>query len=162
MDGSRFQYVFLDCSPSLNLLTINALTAADFCLVPLQPHYYALEGMKELFLTIRLTRERFNPNLKLLGIVPVLVDRRVKVIREVVEQIRDYFKEDVMRTVIRMNSKLVEASAAGEPVMMYDRSSAGAKDYEDLAEEVLLRVHPGSALTAAVKVNDGTRTQAIG
>jgi len=138
--GPRFRYLIIDCSPSLNLLTINALAAADFCLVPLQPHYYALEGTRELFATIELIQERFNPALRLLGILPVLSESRTAVTRELLEQIRAYFREKVFETTIRFSAKLIEASIAGQPVLSYAPRSAGAQDYARLAEEVLARM----------------------
>lgn len=137
----RFRYLILDCSPSLNLVTINALTAADFCLVPLQPHYYALEGMKALFTTIELIQERFNPALRLLGIVVVLVDARAQVVREMIEQIRGYFQGQVFKTAIRLSTKLIESSIIGQPVSRYAPRSTGALDYARLTEEVLARLH---------------------
>ena len=136
----RFRHVLIDCSPSLNLLTINALTAADFCLVPLQPHYYALEGMKELFTTIELIKERFNPKLRFLGIVVVLVDSRMRITRELLAQIQGYFQGQLMQSSIRMSPKLVEASIAGQPAVLYAPGSSGAQDYSRLTEEVLARI----------------------
>ena len=135
--SARFRYIILDCSPTLNLLTINALTASQYVLVPVQPHYYALEGMKELFTTIELTQERFNPDLRLLGILPVFVDGRLLIVRELLGQIRSYFEGRVLKSSIRFNSKLIEAPIAGQPIFLYARRSPGAKDYRSLTEEVL-------------------------
>ena len=140
----RFRHILVDCSPSLNLLTINALTAADFCLVPLQPHYYALEGMKELFTTIELMKERFNPKLRLLGIVTVLVDGRMRITRELLAQIQGYFQGQLMQSSIRLSPKLVEASIAGQPAVLYAPASSGAQDYSKLTEEVLARMEQGN------------------
>ena len=138
--ASRFRFVIIDCSPSLNLLTINALVASDYVLVPLQPHYYALEGMKELFTTIELIHERFNSDLSLLGILPVFVDSRTRVIRDLLEQIRSYFKEQVTTSEIRFSSKIIESSIAGQPVIQYAPYSAVARDYQQLSDEILVRI----------------------
>lgn len=138
--GTRFRFLIIDCSPTLNLLTINALSASDFCLVPLQPHYYALEGMKELFTTIELIQKNFNPDLRLLGIVPVLVDGRSRITREILGQIRDYFKSEVMESAIRLSPKLIEASIVGQPAQIYAPRSCGAQDYTQLVDEVLIRI----------------------
>ena len=141
--GARYRYVIIDCSPSLDLLNVNALAAADYALVPLQPHYYALEGMKELFTTIEIVQERMNPALRLLGILPVLVDERVLVVRELLEQIRDYFKDQVLPVAIHISVELIEASVVGQPALLYAPQSQGAHDYEQLTDEVVARTNQG-------------------
>lgn len=142
-----YEYILIDCSPSLSLLTLNALVSADHVLVPLQPHYFALEGMRELFQTLDLVRERFNPNLKLLGILPTMVDRRHRVNRDLFSQIREYFADQVLSTHVRFSPRLVEASIAGQPVMIFDFDSRGSKDYRQLTNEVLRRLHrPGDVI----------------
>lgn len=134
-----YDFIFFDCNPSLNLVTINALVAADSILVPLQTHYYSLEGMKELFSTVEVVRERLNPDLHILGIVATLYDTRTKISAKMLEQIRDYFKEKVFNTVIRNNVKLCEAPIHKKPIHIYDRNSAGAQDYFSLTEEVIMK-----------------------
>ncbi len=134
-----YDFIFFDCNPSLNLVTINALVAADSILVPLQTHYYSLEGMKELFSTVEVVRERLNPDLHILGIVATLYDTRTKISAKMLEQIRDYFKEKVFNTVIRNNVKLCEAPIYKKPIHIYDRNSAGAQDYFSLTEEVIMK-----------------------
>lgn len=134
-----YDFIFFDCNPSLNLVTINALVAADSILVPLQTHYYSLEGMKELFSTIEIVRERLNPDLHILGILATLYDTRTKISAKMLEQIRDYFKEKVFNTVIRNNVKLCEAPIYKKPIHIYDRNSAGAQDYFGLTEEIIVK-----------------------
>jgi len=135
----HYDYIIIDCSPSLNLLTINGLTAANLLLVPLQTHYFALEGMKELFATINIVIERLNSGLKIIGILPTLVDKRTRMSREILEQIRAYFKDKVFTAAIGMNIKLAEAQMHKKSIMEYDRRSSGAVDYLSLAEEVIAR-----------------------
>lgn len=132
-----YDFIFLDCSPSLNLITINALVAADSVLIPVQTHYYSLEGMKELFSTIDIVKERLNFELQILGILATLFDSRTKVSYEVLRQIREYFKDTVFKTVIHSNVKLCEAPIYKKPIHLYAPSSQGAKDYRSLAEEVM-------------------------
>lgn len=134
---TSFEYVLIDCSPSLSILTVNALTAADEILIPIQTHYYAMEGMKQLFTTIDLVKKRLNARLKVLGILPTMFDSRTNIAKEVLSGIRDYFKEMVLNTVIHMNTRLTEAPSAGEPIIIYDDRSTGAKDYMLLTEEIL-------------------------
>lgn len=132
-----YEYVIIDCSPSLSILTVNALTAADEVLIPIQTHYYAMEGMKQLFTTIDLVKKRLNHRLEVLGILPTMYDLRTNISKDVLEGIRDYFKEKVFQSVIHVNTKLTEAPSAGEPIITYDPKSMGAKDYSLLTEEVL-------------------------
>jgi len=134
-----YDFIFFDCNPSLNLVTLNALVAADSILIPLQTHYYSLEGMRELFSTIEIVRERLNPDLHILGILATLYDTRTKISAKMLEQIRDYFKEQVFNTVIRNNVKLCEAPIYKKPIHIYDRNSAGAQDYFSLTEEVVIK-----------------------
>jgi len=138
----EYDYIIIDCSPSLNLLTVNGLTAAKFLLVPMQTHYFSLEGMKELFSTIKIVRERLNSNLEMLGILPTLFDTRTRMNRDILNQIKDYFKERVFQTVIRMNIKLAEAQTHKKSIFEYDKGSNGAKDYLSLTEEVVRLTRP--------------------
>ncbi|MBI1871090.1 MAG: ParA family protein [Chlamydiae bacterium] len=135
---ASYEYIIIDCSPSLSILTVNALTAADSVLIPIQTHYYAMEGMKQLFSTIDLVKKRLNQHLSILGILPTLYDSRTNIAKEVLEGIRSFFKEKVFQTVIHVNTRLTEAPSAGEAIITYDPKSTGARDYSQLAEEVLL------------------------
>ncbi|MDP3787363.1 MAG: AAA family ATPase [Candidatus Omnitrophota bacterium] len=134
-----YDFIFFDCNPSLNLVTINALVAAEAILIPLQTHYYSLEGMKELFSTIEIVRERLNPDLHILGILATLYDTRTKISAKMLEQIRDYFKDKVFNTVIRNNVKLCEAPIYKKPIHIYDRNCAGTQDYFSLTEEIVAK-----------------------
>jgi len=137
--GPSYDFVIIDCAPSLSLLTVNALNAAKKVLIPIQAHYYAMEGMKQLFSTIEEVKKRLNPELKILGILLTMVDSRTNICREVSRGVRDYFNDKVFKTEIHINVKLTEAPSAGKPISVYDPCSVGAKDYEDLANEVLYR-----------------------
>ena len=134
-----YHYILIDCPPALNALTVNALTAADEVIIPLQTHYFSLEGMKELFLTIHSVQERLNPLLRSGRILPTLFDRRAKVNRQMLQSIRDYFKEQVLDAVIHTNVRLVESSMQGEPVFSYDAKSRGAEDYRALTHELITK-----------------------
>lgn len=142
----RYSYILLDCSPSLNLVTINALAAARHVLIPIQPSYYSLEGMKELFHTIQLVKERLNFELDILGILVTLLNPRLRLHQEILQQIREYFKDVAFQTTIRMNIKLAEAPIHSKPISAYAPQSLGALDYRSLAQEVLARTR-STALT---------------
>jgi chromosome partitioning protein len=133
-----YHFILIDCPPALNAIAINALTASQNMIIPLQTHYYALEGRKELFLTARLVREKLNPLLKNGKILATLYDKRTKINREMLEGIRNYFKDQVCDTVIRINVKLIEAVMHGESVLTYAPDSRGAEDYRALARELIL------------------------
>ncbi|MCK5306938.1 MAG: ParA family protein [Candidatus Omnitrophica bacterium] len=139
-----YDYIIIDCSPSLNLLTINGLVAAQSVLVPIQTHYFSLEGMKELFSTIELVRERLNSQLEILGILPTLFDSRAKMNKDILQQIKDYFKDKVFSTVIRRTIKLAEASLNKKSIFEYAPKSHGAEDYLALTEDVILLTRPDS------------------
>lgn len=132
-----YSYIFIDCPPSLSLLTVNALTAADSVLIPVQTHYYALEGMRQLFDTIEIVRSRLNHRLSILGILLTLFDRRTRIAQDVMKEVRECFKTMVFKTVINTNVRLSEAPSAGEPITLYAPHSRGARDYQDLADEVI-------------------------
>lgn len=134
-----YDFIVIDCAPSLSLLTVNAMNFVQKILIPIQAHYYAMEGMKQLFNTIEEVKRRLNPNLKILGILLTMVDNRTNICREVGRGVRDYFKEKVFESVIHINVKLTEAPSAGKPITVYDPCSLGAKDYEDVASELLNR-----------------------
>ena len=141
-----YDYILLDCSPSLNLLTINGLVAAQCVLVPIQAHYFSLEGMKELFSTLRVVRDRINSELEILGILPCIVDVRKKMTRDMLDQLKDYFKEKMLQSVIRMNITLAESSAHGKSIFDFNPYCNGAKDYARLVEEVVLLTRPELSL----------------
>ena len=134
-----YTYIIMDCSPALNIITINALTASNYVLVPIQTHYYSLEGMKELFSTIDVVKERLNFELEVLGIVATLFDRRMKINNDMLVQIKEYFGSLFFPSLINMNVKLIEAPIHKKPITVYDPKSRGAEDYEKLTEEFLIR-----------------------
>lgn len=135
--GRSYDYILIDCSPSLNLITINGLATSQHILIPIQAHYFSLEGMKELFSTVRLVKDRINPELQVLGILTTIFDTRAKMCRRVASQLKDYFEEKVFDTVIRINMALVEATAHGKAIFDFAPGSKGTKDYEELTKEVM-------------------------
>jgi len=142
---SEFDYIFIDCPPSLGLLTLNALVAADAVLIPLHCEYFALEGLADLVDTMRRVRAALNPGLDIEGVLLTMFDDRTNLGSQVASDIREFFKEKVFRTVIPRNVRLGEAPSHGMPVILYDVKSRGAAAYIALAREVLER----SAATAA-------------
>ena len=143
----------IDCSPSLSLLTLNALVAANEIVVPVQTQYYALEGLKQLLETIDIVRERFNPHLGTLGVLLTFVERRTALSRQIQRQMREFFAEIVFDTVIHRTTRLAEAPSAGEPVLTYDPKSKGAIEYRALAEEIMAKKISG-ATTDPQEVTD--------
>lgn len=133
----HFDYIIIDCPPSLGLLTLNALTAADYIIIPVQAQYLAMRGMAKLMDIIRIVQERLNPNLKVGGIVITQFDRRKTLNRSVMEIVNDNFHEKVFNTVIRDNVALAEAPINGKTIFEYNPKSNGASDYMSLAKEVL-------------------------
>ncbi|MCR4420271.1 MAG: AAA family ATPase [Clostridia bacterium] len=138
LQGVREQYTFIliDCPPSLGLLTLNALTAADRVLIPIQCEYYALEGLGQLMQTIRLVQRHLNPRLELEGVVLTMFDGRTNLSIQVVEEVKKFFRNKVFKTVIPRNVRLSEAPSHGKPVVLYEPRSRGAEVYRELAEEV--------------------------
>ncbi len=136
---NQFDYIFIDCPPSLNLLTINALVAADRLLVPLQCEYYALEGISALMQTVKLARQNLNANLGLEGVLLTMYDSRTNLARQVGSEARAFFGHSVFDTVIPRNVRLSESPSFGKPIFLYDEESAGAKAYLALAEEMKAR-----------------------
>lgn len=133
--NESFDYIFMDCPPSLGILTINALTAADRVLIPIQCEYYALEGLSQLVNTIRLVQKHLNPTLTISGVLLTMYDNRVNLSNQVANEVREYFKEKVFQTVITRNIRLSEAPSFGLPIILYDATSPGAQNYMKLAEE---------------------------
>ncbi|MCH7886429.1 MAG: ParA family protein [Candidatus Marinimicrobia bacterium] len=135
--NGNYEYIFIDCPPSLGLLTLNSLTAADTVLVPVQCEYFALEGLSQLLNTIRLVQKNLNKTLEVEGFLITMFDSRLNLSRQVAEEIRDYFKEKVFETVINRNVKLGEAPSYGKPIILYDAVSTGAGNYMNLVREML-------------------------
>ena len=138
-DGQSYNYVLIDCPPSLNLLTVNAMAAADAVLVPLQCEFFALEGLSQLMRTIDLVRGSLNPKLEIQGIVLTMYDRRNSLSEQVTGDVRGHFGETVYQTVIPRNVRVSEAPSFGKPVLVYDLKCAGSQAYLKLAREVVLR-----------------------
>lgn len=132
-----YDYILIDCPPSLGLLTVNSLTAADSVLIPLQCEYYAMEGLSQLMATINLIREELNPALSLRNILLTMFDGRNNLTHQVNEEIRSHFGSQVFKTVIPRNVRLSEAPSYGQPVLMYDISSSGSVAYLELAKEII-------------------------
>ncbi len=133
-----FETVIIDCPPSFGLLTINALTAANTVLIPIQCEYYALEGLSQLVKTIGLIKENLNPSLEIEGILMTMADYRTKLTQEVIDEVRKHFGSKVYQTVIPRNIRLSEAPGFGKPIFLYDKDSEGAKKYRDLTKEYVL------------------------
>ena len=134
-----YDFIIVDCPPSLNLLTINALTAADTVLVPIQCEYYALEGLSQIIQTVDLVKKKLNPKLELEGVVFTMYDARTNLSLEVVENVKNYLKGTIYKTIIPRNVRLAEAPSHGMPINLYDNRSAGAESYRLLAAEVISR-----------------------
>lgn len=133
----NYDFVIIDCPPSLNTLTINAMTTADTVLVPIQCEYYALEGLSQLIHTVELVKERLNPNLGIEGVVFTMYDARTNLSLQVVENVKDNLNQTIYKTIIPRNIRLAEAPSHGLPINLYDSKSAGAESYMLLAEEVI-------------------------
>lgn len=135
--GQNYDFCIIDCSPSLNLMTLNALVASDDVIIPVQTHYYAIEGLKQLLETIEIVRERFNPDIRIMGILLTFVESNTTLSRQVQQQMRSYFGDLVFNTVIHRTVRLAEAPGAGQSIMTYAPRSKGAAEYKGLAEEIL-------------------------
>lgn len=133
----KYDFILIDCPPSLNLLTINAMTTADTVLVPIQCEYYALEGLSQLIHTINLVKERLNPDLTMEGVVFTMYDSRTNLSMQVVENVKQNLSQKIYNTLIPRNIRLAEAPSYGQPINIYDGKSAGAEAYMQLAEEVI-------------------------
>ncbi len=134
---SDYDYILIDCPPSLGLLTVNALTAADSVLIPIQCEYYALEGLSQLLNTIRLVQKHLNTSLEVEGVLLTMLDARTNLGLQVIEDVKKYFRDKVYQTIIPRNVRLSEAPSHGEPIIFYDPKSKGAETYMDLAKEVV-------------------------
>jgi len=132
-----YSYIFIDCPPSLGLLTINSLVASDFVMIPLQCEYFALEGLALLLRSITIIKKRLNPKLDTLGVLLTMFDNRTNLSFRVMEEVKEYFNDSLFKTVIPRNVTLSEAPSYGKPVLLYDISSKGAESYLELASEIL-------------------------
>lgn len=135
----QYDFIIVDCPPSLNMLTVNAMTAADTVLVPIQCEYYALEGLTQLMHTINLVKKRLNPQLEIEGVVFTMYDARTNLSLQVVENVKNNLNQNVYKTIIPRNIRLAEAPSHGKPINLYDTKSSGAESYRLLAKEVLHR-----------------------
>lgn len=134
-----YDYIIIDCPPSLSMLTINAMTTANSVLVPIQCEYYALEGLSQLIHTVNLIKERLNPDLEMEGVVFTMFDSRTNLSNQVVENVKSNLKQNICETVIPRNIRLAEAPSHGMPITMYEPKSAGAESYRQLADEIINR-----------------------
>ncbi|OPZ73758.1 MAG: Sporulation initiation inhibitor protein Soj [Firmicutes bacterium ADurb.Bin456] len=132
-----YDYIFIDCPPSLGLLTINALTAADSLIIPIQCEFYALEGLSQLMNTIKMVQQSLNKGLTLEGVLLTMFDGRTNLAIQVVDEVKKYFKEKVYKSIVPRNVRISEAPSHGKPVMVYDKRSRGAEVYRELAREVM-------------------------
>jgi chromosome partitioning protein len=135
----RYDFVVIDCPPSLGLLTLNALSAASSVLIPVQAEYFALEGLGQLLNTIKLVRQHLNPDLEIEGVLVTMFDVRLRLANQVAGELRKYFGDRVFQTVVQRNVRLSEAPSFGKPVLLYDATSVGARNYIALAREVIAR-----------------------
>ncbi len=145
-EKDSFDYFIIDSPPSLSLLTINGMCAADSVIVPVQCEYYALEGLTQLTNTVKLVKDNLNPDLVIEGVLLTMADYRTNLTKEVIQEARNYFKDKVYKTVIPRNIRLTEAPSYGKPIALYDRDSLGAKKYEELCREIM-----GLPLTESVE-----------
>jgi chromosome partitioning protein len=133
----NYDYILIDCSPSLGLITVNSLTAANSIMIPVQCEYFALEGLGKLLNTIKIIQSRLNPDLQIEGFVLTMYDSRLRLSNQVVEEVRRHFQQMVFDTIIQRNVKVSEAPSFGKPVIMYDAESKGSLNYLNLARELL-------------------------
>jgi len=132
-----YDYIIIDCPPSLGLLTLNSLTAANALIIPIQAEYYALEGLGQLLNTIRLVQQHLNKNLKIAGVLVTMFDGRLNLSKQVLGEVKGYFGDKLFNTVIHRNVRLGEAPSFGKPALLYDANSVGAQDYMTLVEEII-------------------------
>lgn len=136
---SNYDYIIIDCPPSLGLLTLNALSASDSVLIPVQCEYFALEGLGQLLNTINIVRQHFNKNLQIEGVLLTMFDTRLRLSHQVADEVKKYFGEKVFNTIIHRNVRISEAPSFGKPIILYDAVSSGSKNYMSLASELLSR-----------------------
>ena len=151
--ATPYDYIFIDCPPSLGLLTLNALTAADSILIPIQCEYYALEGLSQLLNTVRLVQKHLNTRLEIEGVLLTMFDGRLNLSRQVAEDVKKYFGDKVYKSVILRNVRLSEAPSHGKPIILYDAVSSGAENYMSLATEILQNGHHQKAGKRAVRAH---------
>ena len=135
--NDEYDYMIMDCPPSLGILTLNGLTAANSVLIPVQCEYYALEGLGQLLNTIAIVRKHLNPNLEIEGVLLTMFDGRLRLSQQVEQEVRKHFEDKVMKTVIQRNVRLSESPSHGKPIILYDALSTGARNYLDLAMEII-------------------------
>ena len=135
----EFDFIIVDCPPSLGLLTLNALTAADSILIPVQCEYYALEGLGQLLNTINMVKRQLNPQLDIEGVLLTMYDSRLRLSHQIVEEVKKYFGDRVFKSVVSRNVRLSEAPSFGKPIILYDALSTGTRNYMDLAQEILVK-----------------------
>jgi len=135
----QYDYILIDCLPSLGLITVNALTASDAVIIPVQCEYFALEGISKLLNTIKIIKSKLNPDLAIEGFLLTMYDNRLRLANQVYDEVQKHFKDLVFKTVIQRNVKLSEAPSHGIPVMLYDKESKGTQNYMDLAKELIAR-----------------------
>jgi chromosome partitioning protein len=160
----EYDFILIDCPPSLGLLTLNTLTAADSVLIPIQCEFYALEGLSQLLNTVRLVQRNLNPRLQIEGVLLTMFDQRLNLSRQVADEAKEYFGNRVYRTTIARNVRLAEAPSFGKPIVLYDVLSAGAQSYLSLAREVIARAaNPvdGTVPTGAEAGQEEDVTQAV-
>jgi len=133
----NYDFIFIDCPPSLGLITLNALTACDTLIVPIQCEYYALEGLSQLMSTVRSVKRLYNPQIEIEGVLLTMYDARLNLTIQVVEEVKKYFPQKVYKSVIPRNVRLSEAPSFGQPVVYFDRTSKGSQAYEELAKEII-------------------------
>jgi len=140
LEGAKFDYIFIDCPPSLGLLTVNGLAAADQVLIPVQAEYYALEGLSQLLNTIQVVKQGVNPDLELLGIAITMYDKRTSLADQVVKELENYFGDGMFKTFVPRNVRLAEAPSYGQTIFEHDKWSKGARAYKALAKEIKQRL----------------------
>jgi chromosome partitioning protein len=154
----RYDFIVLDCPPALDLLTLNALVAADSVLIPMQAEYFALEGVSELLDTVSRLRDSFNPGLEIEGVVLTMYDERTNLAQQVTQELRKFFEDKLLNTVIPRNIRLAEAPSYGKPALLYDVRSRGAESYIRLAKEIMDRQQQNAAAASAGGVSVGAES----
>jgi chromosome partitioning protein len=146
---TEYEFILIDCPPSLGLITLNVLTAARGVLIPIQCEYYALEGISQLLNTVRLVQQNFNPDLAIEGVLLTMYDARLNLCRQVAQEAKEYFGAKVFKTVIPRNVRLAEAPSFGKPILMYDVQSVGARSYIAVAQELVRRTERGDPISVS-------------